>query len=105
MAQRARAILEEVAGRYGWPLLAVEVQPDHLHLFLSIPPTLAVSEAVKLLKGISARKLLVEFPQLRRLVQKDDLWAPSYSVGSAGQVSAETIRRYIERAEHIRTRK
>ena len=105
VAQRARAVLEEVTRRYGWPLLALEVQPDHLHLCLTIPPTLAVSEAVKLLKGISARKLLVEFPQLRRLVRKDDLWAPSYYVGSAGQVSAETIRRYIERAEHIRTRK
>ncbi len=102
---RTRTILEEVARRYDWPLLALEIQPDHVHLFVSIPPTIAVSEAVKLLKGISARKLLVEFPRIRRLVRRDDLWAPSYYVGSAGQVSAETIRRYIERAEHIRTRR
>lgn len=105
VAERARTVLEEVARRYGWPLLSLEVQPDHLHLFVSIPPTTAVSEAVKLLKGISARKLLVEFPQLRRLVRRDDLWAPSYYVGSAGQVSADTIRRYIERAQHVRSRK
>jgi putative transposase len=52
----------------------------------------------------TASKLLVEFPQLRRLIRRDDLWAPSYYVGSAGQVSADTIRHYIERAEHIRTR-
>ncbi len=44
-----------------------------MHLFVSIPPTIAVSEAVKLLKGISARKLLVEFPGLKRLVRRDDL--------------------------------
>jgi putative transposase len=104
VVERTRTVLEEVARRYDWPLPALEVQPDHLHLFLSIPPTVAVSKAVKLLKGISARKLLVEFPQLRRLVRKNDLWAPSYYVGSAGQVSADTIRHYIERAEHIRTR-
>jgi hypothetical protein len=47
MAERARAILEEVTGRYGWTLSALEVQ----HLFLLDPPTLAVSEAVKLPQG------------------------------------------------------
>jgi putative transposase len=44
----------------------------------------------------------MEFPQLENLIyKKGTLRSPSYYVGSAGNVSAETIRRYIEEAQHL----
>lgn len=91
-------IFHEIAAQYAMEILACEVQPDHLHIFVSFPPSLSIATAVKLLKGISARRLRSMFPTLRR-VRSDRLWAPSYYVGTAGQVSAETIRRYIESQE------
>jgi putative transposase len=80
-------------------LLASEVQPDHIHLFVSFPPAMSIADAVKLLKGISARKRHLIFPQLRKRTRSDRLWAPPYYVGTAGHVSAETIRRDIENQE------
>ena len=66
---------------------------DHVHLFLSCPPTLAPCQIVFRVKGRSSRKLRQEIPHLRRL---PSLWTRSYFVGTAGNVSADTIRHYIE---------
>jgi putative transposase len=80
-------------------VLAVDVQPDHVHLFVSMPPTMSIAQSVKLFKGISARQLRLMYPQLRKRTRSDRLWAPSYYVGTAGHVSADTIKKYIEAQE------
>src|SRR6266403_747779 len=85
--------------------LALEIQPDHVHLFFSAPPAIAPSLEIQWFKGITARSLFAEVPALCRVLRRGHLWAPSCSVGTAGPMSAETIRRYIERAEHVRTRR
>ena len=79
-----------------WEVIAQEVMPDHVHLFASTPPTVRPSDLVKVFKGVSARLLLKEFPQLVKRASRGTLWTPSYFVGTAGSVSAETVRRYIE---------
>lgn len=65
----------------------------------------APSLAIPWFKGISARTLFAEFPALRAKLRRGHLCAPSFYIGTAGQVSAETIRRYIERTEHIESRR
>lgn len=87
------------------PILTLEIQPDHIHLFATIPPSLAVADAVKILKGSTAGKLSAAFPVLKDQLCGGHLWSPSYYVGTAGNVSAETIRHYIERTEHIKGRR
>jgi putative transposase len=104
IADRLRGILHEVAQREGMEILALEIQPDHVHCFYSAPPNIAPALAVQWFKGMSARSLLVEFPALRATVKRDHLWAPSYYAGTAGNVSSTTIKRYIERSEHIKAR-
>jgi putative transposase len=49
---------------------------------------------VNLFKGVTSCRLGRQFPHLRR-VHKDKLWTRTYYVGSAGQVSTETIKRTI----------
>ena len=99
------ALLSEVCEENNWKILNLEIQPDHIHLFVSIPPSKSVSEAVKRLKGTTARKLFLKHPELKKQLWDGHLWSPSYYVGTAGNVSAETIRRYIERTEHIKGRR
>ena len=103
LAEPVKSTLENlfysIAHQYGMEILAVDVQPGHIHLFVSIPPAMSVADAVKLLKGISARQLRLMFSELRKRTRSDRLWAPSYYVGTAGHVSAETIRKYIEAQE------
>ena len=50
----------------GWTVITKEIQPDHIHLSVSIPPSIAVSDAVKILKGSSARKLFLSHPELKK---------------------------------------
>jgi len=96
VAERLKEILLETAAERGWEVIAMEVMPDHVHLFVSAPPTVKPTDVVKVFKGVSARRLLLEFPHLERSTGRGTLWAPSYFIATAGNVSAETIRRYIE---------
>lgn len=105
VSERLRGILHEVCQTKGFEVLALEIQPDHVHLFFSAPPGVAPALAVQWLKGISARTLFSEFRVLKKTHRNGHLWAPSYYVGTAGQVSAVTIRRYIDRAEHVSARR
>ena len=68
--------------------------PDHLHLFVDCPPTLAPQQLANQFKGYTSRVLRDEFPHLRSRLPS--LWSRSYYVGSAGHVSTETIQNYIE---------
>jgi len=104
IAEFLRRSVGEICETRNWRILALEVQPDHIHMFVSFPPAVSIAEAVKILKGSTARYLFTHFPGIRNRLRNGALWSPSYYVGTAGQVSAETIRRYIERTEHIRGR-
>jgi len=98
-------VLSDICKKNGWTVISQEIQPDHVHLFLSFPPVVSISVALKKLKGITARKLFLEFPELKVSLTKDSLWSPSYYVGTAGNVGAETIQKYIERTEHLKGRR
>lgn len=105
VAQEMAAILDAICQERGWPVISREIQPDHVHLFLSIPPAIPAADAVKVLKGVTARHLFQRFPALKEQLPDGHLWSPSYYIGTAGNVSAETIRRYIERSEHVTKRR
>lgn len=77
-------------------VLALEVMPDHIHLFISTTPFDSPTGIVKVFKGVTALRLFKKFPELRGKYWKGKLWSPSYYVGTAGHVSAEAIQRYIE---------
>ena len=101
VAKVTNDLIDNICKENDWPVITVEIQPDHIHLFLTIPPAIAVATVVKILKGSIARKLFLMFPQLKKELWAGHLWSPSYYVGTAGNVSAETIARYIERSEHV----
>jgi putative transposase len=92
--QRLKEVLAETAAAHGIRFHAVEVMPDHVHLFVEADPTLCVAEMVNRLKGRSSRVLRQEFPTLRSRLPS--LWSRSYFTATTGHVSQETIRRYIE---------
>jgi len=93
IAERLRQIFNEVAQEKRVKILALEIMPDHLHLFVSCSPQMVVHKLVKAFKGRSSNLLRKEYPSLLRL---PSLWTNSYFVSTAGNVSSETIRKYIE---------
>ena len=90
--ERLIELLGEKCKELGWEVIALEVMPDHLHLFVGVTPSVAPDQIVFRLKGYTSRILRKEFPHLKRMPA---LWTPSYFVSSAGNVSAATIERYI----------
>lgn len=99
VAETVKIALQTAAETKGWKILAMEVMPDHVLLFVSAPPRFTPAEIVKTLKGWSARRVLMAFPDLTQKTYRGRFWAPSYYVGTAGSVSTETIRRYIEECQ------
>jgi putative transposase len=93
IADRLRALLAEKAIELGMTIHALEVMPDHVHLFVESDPTRCVAEIVDRLKGSTSRALRGEFPSLRSRLPT--LWSRSDSAGSVGHVSAATIERYV----------
>lgn len=105
VAEYVGTLIDTICKENNWPVITKEIQLDHIHLFLTIPPAISVSTVIKILKGTTARKLFLAFPSLRSELRNGHLWAPSYYVGTAGNVSAEIIQRYIERSEHVSRRR
>jgi putative transposase len=96
MQMKLKEILQQTAAEHSYDLMEVEARQEHVHCFVSAPPKIAPSEIVKILKGASARRMFLAFPQLKIRMNKGHLWHPSSYIGTAGNVSAETIKRYIE---------
>lgn len=105
VATRLCEILHTIAHQNRWRGMAVEIDPDHLHVCVSVPPTMAAADAVRRLKGASTRRLRALCPHHREICRHGHVWAPSCCAGSAGNVSAPTIRRDIERAAHVPSRR
>ena len=93
VAQDCQALIEAKCKEYGWRVIELAIQPDHVHLFVETFPTTAASEVVKQCKGVTSHELREKYPVLKKL---PSLWTRSYFAATAGNVSAETIQRYIE---------
>jgi putative transposase len=91
-----KEILVRSAEEHGYEVLRREVRPDHVHGFLSASPAISPAVIAKVLKGTRARRLFMAFPHRKRQLWGGHWWSPSYDVGTAGHVRAETIKRYIE---------
>ena len=90
---RLEQIINEVAKEKNIEILALEIMPDHLHLFVSSHPNILIHNLIKAFKGRSSNLLRKEYPELLKL---PSLWTHSYFISTAGKVSSETIQKYIE---------
>ena len=94
VAKRLAELLERKTIELGGEILNVTIEPDHVHLFCSFPPTIAPYQIMYRLKGFTAHALREAFPYLKSRLP--NLWTRAYYVGTAGNVSAATIQRYLE---------
>jgi len=94
--QRLRTLISEISQGKEFTINAAEVMEDHVHICASAHPKMAPSYIYKMLKGISGRKLLMEFPELQKKLYRGHLWNRSTYVETVGRVSEEMLKRYIE---------
>ena len=70
--------------------------PDHIHLFVSALPEYSPSKLMNIIKGTTAKRISKQFPDLNI---KGSIWTRAYFVATAGNVSSETIRHYIDKQQ------
>ncbi len=89
-----RALLQQKAEQLNVTIEALEIMPDHVHLFISAPPTEAPHRLAIQFKGFTSRMLRAKYPELRSRLPS--MWSRSYYIGTIGHVSEKTVKAYIE---------
>jgi putative transposase len=76
-----KELVQDIAQEKGFEVIMMEVgEKDHIHVFASAHPKIAPSYIVKMLKGISARKLFLKFPQLKKRLWEDIFGTAAFSL-------------------------
>ena len=87
----------EIASRSEFDVEEVEVDKDHIHILLTISPTICVASYIRRIKQSTTQSLWGKFDWLKKqfwLVKT--FWSDGYFVCSVGNASAETVRKYIQ---------
>ena len=93
---RCRDLIKQSCNSMDINILKGVVSKDHIHLHISYPPKLSISDIVKRLKGRSARKLLQEYPHLKKRYWGGHFWAIGYGAWSVGNITKELLAEYLE---------
>ena len=96
VAERVRELLRGICKEHEVEIIKGHISQDHVHMFVSSPPHLAISKLVQYLKGKSSYKLLQENKQLSKIFWGRHLWGRGYFVATSGNVTDEVIMEYIK---------
>jgi putative transposase len=101
IAVRVRDLIREISRSLDVEIMKGHVAADHVHLFVSIPPRVSISDYVKAVKGKSSRKLLSEYRRLSKVFWGRHIWARGYFVASSGNVTDEVVEEYIRMQQDV----
>ena len=94
------AILRRAGAEYGMEIFNCEVDLDHVHIYMEIPPQRSVGSAVRILKSISARLTFKRYPNLKGKFWSGELWGDGYFTRTVGEgVTAAIVRNYLDQHE------
>ena len=96
IATRTRELIREICKSQDVEIIKGHISRDHVHIFVSVPPHVSVSQLVQWLKGKTSRKMMMEYKSLSRMFWGRHMWARGYFVASSGNVTDEVIIQYIE---------
>ena len=96
ISNKVNEIIREIAEKYGFEIISLGTDGNHIHLFISAPPRYSPSQIVTILKSISARQIFQQFPDVKKRLWGGEFWGDGYYVGTVGDgTTTEIIKRYI----------
>ena len=98
--QRVRDIIRQVCAENGVDIIRGVLSSDHVHMFVSVPPKLAISDLMRLMKGRSSHKVQREFPDLKKRYWGCHFWGRGYFSTTNGAITQDVVLQYLE--NHIR---
>lgn len=96
---RLKELILEVANKYNFEIIDMEVMPNHVHLLIDCSPKFGINECIKKIKGTTSSILRSEFPELKSKLPT--LWTRSAFVSTVGNVSLEVVKQYIENQKNV----
>ncbi len=99
IAVRARDLIRQICVAKEIVIIKGHVGQDHVHLFVSGPPRMSVSQMMQYIKGKSSYQMQREYPSLKKRYWGRHLWARGYFCATAGTVTEEMIKAYIEQQD------
>ena len=99
IAHRCRDLIRQCCSSLDVHILKGHVNKDHVHLFVSAPPSLSLSKLLQSIKGRTSRRMLEDFRTLKKQFWGRHLWARGYFAASSGTVTDEVIAEYIANQE------
>ena len=93
--ERIRTIIKQVWSELGVEIITGVLSTDHVHMFVEIPPHIAVSKFVQRVKGRSSRKIQQEFPELHKRYWGCRFWARGYFCTTSGNITDDIILEYL----------
>ena len=97
LVNEMKNILIEIAKGAEIDIKEMEVMPDHIHLLVSFKPKYSITDVMKNFKGSSARIFFSAHPEIKNSkFWGGKLWSSSYYVGTVGNMSKETVQKYIQ---------
>ena len=96
-----RTYLLETLESLDMKALATEIMPDHIHLLVDCKPQLRLSDAIKILKGNTARWLFLKHPEIKETLWGGHLWNPSYFVSTVNDRTLEQVQKYINNQKKL----
>ena len=93
---RLKEILVELCEWLKISIFEGAICPDHVHMYLSVPPKHSPAYVMKILKGKSAESFRKEFPELKKKYWGMHIWARGYFVSTV-EINDEVIKQYIEK--------
>ena len=94
---RVREIIRQVCSELGVTIIHGALSRDHVHMFVEIPPHIAVSDFVRRAKGRSSRKIQQEFEHIRKRYWGQRFWARGYFSTTSGNITDEVILNYLDK--------
>jgi len=94
-----KEFLNAITKKYQMKMLALEVAPDHVHLFVELSMNMSVGHAIRLLKSLSAKCMFKAFPGFRKHYPKGHFWNGYAYYESIGKVTASKIEKYIKESQ------
>lgn len=96
---RLKTINYDIAEKFGIEIINQETDLDHIHILLKATPKVELTKFINSLKGVSARKLFQEFPEIKNQLWKGKIWNPSYFLCTTGQVTLDQLIHYVNSQE------
>jgi putative transposase len=90
-----KQLAREIAHQKGWNLIELETMPNHVHLLVEKAPWEDLSQIVRQVKGVSARRLQQRFPWLHGELNSDHFWNRGYHYTRHTDASLATVQTYI----------